>query len=173
MYNDILLSVDSGSFLVLLDLSTAFDTIDHGILLRHLEGEVGLQGSVLKWFTSYLKERTFSVKIGNCSSRASIKCGIPQGSILGPVLFSLYMLPLGSIFEKHNIVYHCYEDNTQFYLPVTPDNACSLNNLFNCLDDIKCWKARNFLQLNDNKTEVIIFGPPSSVTSLSNALGPV
>lgn len=82
LHNNILLSVDSGHLstrdvLVLLDLSTAFDAIDHGILLKCLEVEVDLQGPVLKWFTSYLKDRTFLV--GNCSpSPAPIKCGIPQ-----------------------------------------------------------------------------------------------
>ncbi len=134
VHNNILLSLDSGScaILVLLNLSTAFDTIDRDILLKRLEGEVGLQGLVLKWFTSYLTERTFSVKLGNCSSSpAPIKCAIPQGSILGPLLFSLFM-------------HHCYADDTQFYLPVSPDTVCSLNNLFNCLNDIKCWLARNF-----------------------------
>ncbi len=81
------------------------------------------------------------------------------------------MLLLGSIFEKYNILYHRYADDMQFYLPVSLDSACSLNNLFNCLNDIKCWMARNFLQLNEKKTEVIMCGIPSSVTNLNNALG--
>ena len=136
--NDILLAVGSWALLVLLDLSAAFDTIDHNILLKRLEYEVGLQGSVLQWFSSYLSDRSFSVSLGNfSSSSAPIKCGVPQGSILGPLLFSLYMLPLGSIFNKHNIQYHCYADDTQFYLPVNTDGICSLENICNCLNDIK------------------------------------
>ena len=98
---DLCTAMDSGScaLLVLLDLSAAFDTINHNILLKCLEVEVGLQGSVLRWFTSYLSDRSLTVSFGNCSSSsAPLKCGVPQGSILGPLLFSMYMLPLGSIF---------------------------------------------------------------------------
>ena len=172
--NDILLAVGSWALLVLLDLSAAFDTIDHNILLKCLEDEVGLQGSVLQWFSSYLSDRSISVSLGNfSSSSAPIKCGVPQGSTLGPLLFSLYMLPLGSIFNKYNIQYHCYADDTQFYLPVNTDGICSLGNIFNCLNDIKSWMARNFLQLNESKTDIIIFGPPSDVSILKNALGPL
>ena len=174
--NDILRTVDDGfcAILVLLDLSAAFDTIDHCTLLKRLEDEVGLKGSVLKWFRSYLQDRTFNVQIGSCSSSSSpITCGIPQGSILGPLLFSLYMLPLGTIFHKYNIQYHCYADDTQFYIPATPDNTSSISNLLSCSEEIKTWMATNYLQLNENKTEVIIFGPTTSTTRLSQALGPL
>ncbi len=102
--NDILLATDSGDsvILVLLDLSAAFDTVDHSILISRLESDVGLKGTVLKWFQSFLSDRIFFVKVGNFSSSiAHLTCGLPQGSILAPSLFSLYMLPLGSILRKH------------------------------------------------------------------------
>jgi len=101
--NDILLPLDSGScvVLVLLDRSAAFDTIDHNILLERLECMVGVKGTVLQWFASYLKKRTFSLNLRNFStSSAPILFGVPQGSILGPLLFSLYMLPLALIFKS-------------------------------------------------------------------------
>lgn len=172
--NDIFLIVDSGSsaVLILLDLSAAFDTVDHQILLNRLEVEIGLSGLVLKWFHSYLSDRKFSVKIGSClSSPAKINCGLPQGSILAPVLFSLYMLPLGRILTSYNIHYHLYADDTQLYIPVSPHDPSSIASLHKCLADVRRWMSENFLQLNENKTEVLVLGPHSeSIAPLLGAL---
>ncbi len=90
--------MDSGNsaVLVLLDLTAALDTVSHSIFLSRLEECVGIKGIALKWFQSYLTDRSFSVYLGEFSSSAAqLSCGIPQGSILGPMLFSLYMMPLG------------------------------------------------------------------------------
>ncbi len=136
--------------LILLDLSAAFDSLDHGILLNRLQ-QIGIQGCVLSWFVSYLKGRTFSVETGKYSSScAPVLYGVPQGSILGPVLFSLYMLPLYAIFKKHNVSYHCYADDTQCYVPLHPKDGSSLQCLFDCLRDVKQWMSANFLQLNES-----------------------
>ncbi len=86
--NDIHFNSDSGkiSVLVLLDLSAAFDTVDHNILLERLENWVGLSGMALKWFRSYLEGRGYYVSIGEHKSKwTSMTCGVPQGSILAPL----------------------------------------------------------------------------------------
>lgn len=94
------------------------------------------------------------------SSSAPLTSGVPQGSILGPVLFSLYMLPLGSIIEKYKLSFHLYADDVQLYLPLLPNAASALDSLHNCLSAIKQWLSQNFLHLNQSKTECIIFGQP-------------
>ena len=160
--NDILWTTDQGdsAILLLLDLSSAFDTLDHTTLVSRLESCVGIKDTALDWFSSYLSERCFSVKLGDCTSSSSpLSSGVPQGSILGPILFSLYLLPLGQIFKKHGIDYHLYADDSQIYMPLKRDNNSSLSPLLDCLNDIKAWMSFNFLCLNETKTEVIIFGP--------------
>ena len=160
--NDIHLSSDASkiSVLVLLDLSAAFDTVDHNILLDRLEKFVGLSGTVLNWFKSYLQDRDFFVSLGNYESvRTKITCGVPQGSILGPLLFNIYMLPLAQIMEYHNISYHTYADDTQLYITVSPDDYSPLYLLNKCIVEINTWMCQNFLQLNTEKTEIVVFGP--------------
>ena len=159
--NDLRINADSKklSVLALLDLSAAFDTVDHNILIDRLENWVGLTGPVLNWFRTYLTGWEFFVALGDHSSKnISMTCGVPQGSILGPLLFSLYMLPLGSVIRRHNIDYHSYADDTQLYISVTPNNYSSIDCLVNCISDINVWMSQNFLQLNQDKTEVLVIG---------------
>lgn len=85
--------------------------------------------------------------------------GVPQGSILGPLLFNLYMLPVGGVIRRYGINFHSYADDTQLYISVSPDDTRPMDALFNCILDIKSWMAENFLQLNQDKTEVLVIGP--------------
>uniref|UniRef100_A0A3B1JQH4 Reverse transcriptase domain-containing protein n=1 Tax=Astyanax mexicanus TaxID=7994 RepID=A0A3B1JQH4_ASTMX len=159
--NDIRLNTDSGkmSILLLLDLSAAFDTIDHNILIDRLENRVGISGTVLKWFSSYLQGRKYFVEMeNNVSETVPVTCGVPQGSILGPLLFNLYMIPLGEIMRDYGISYHSYADDTQIYMALCPNNYGPIDSLCKCLEQINKWMGQNFLQLNKDKTEIILFG---------------
>lgn len=143
--NDLFQVLDTGSY-VLLDLSVAFDTIDHSSLLHRLEKVVGIQGVALQWLASYLKDRTFLVSIGKFSSSSvPLSCGVPQGSILGPLPFSLYMAPWVPFLRNIRSPTFFYADDTQFYLPAKSESSDCLGVLFNCFEEIKCWVSNNSL----------------------------
>ena len=133
--------------LLLLDLSAAFDTIDHKILINRLDKWAGLSGCVLDWFQSYLTDREFFVSLGDRVSQTyCMDYGVPQGSILGPILFSLYMLPLGNIITHHCVNYHFYADDTQLYISVSPNDPNALPVLIACLTDINVWVGKELFK---------------------------
>ena len=104
-----------GVFLVLLDLSAAFDTLEHKVILSRLQ-DLGLSGDALRWMASYLQRRSQSVVIdGVTSDVASLQYGVPQGSVLGPILFTIYTSPIGMIARRHNVEIHVYADDHVLY----------------------------------------------------------
>ena len=142
--NDILQVVDSkgGAILVLLYLSAPFDTIDHQKLLDILDYSFGIRGDALRWFKSYLRDITQTVQIGcSTSEPVTLKYGVPQGSVLGPILFTMYTTPLGNIIRNHNLDVHLYADDTQLYISFKPRDSIfrqtAISQLEACIKDIK------------------------------------
>ena len=118
VHNDIALAVDKGMsvILVLLDLPADFDTVDHDILLSRLSSRYGICVTTLKWFKSYLSNRTQYVKVnGSSSCFTGLSQGVPRESVLGPIFYSLYTSPLTDIAKAHGLNVHCYADDTQTY----------------------------------------------------------
>ena len=155
------------SVLALLDLSAAFDTLDHPILLQRLETTFGISGTVLHWFASYLEGREQSVKVDNVlSSPSPLQFGVPQGSVLGPILFTLYSQPLSDLICRHECDYHKYADDTQLSKGAPPDQFQSLLcDIQTCIESLVGWMYSNKLKLNAEKTEVL---PVASTSRLSS-----
>ena len=169
IHNDIAQSIDSRRSvrLVLLDLSAAFDTINHNTLLR-LSG-YGLSGDVLAWLTSYLCNRTCVVRVKSGGSEVeTITTGVPQGTVLGPLLFNAYIAPLTTLLQKHNIHHHLYADDTQLYITFPPtDYTQALARMEACVQDAKAWLCDNGLVMNDNKSQAIVIRSSSLRTPTS------
>ena len=159
IHNDILTVVDGNTnvLLVLLNLSSAFDTINHEMLLSKLKKDYLVDGKALAWFDSYLNNRFFMVKIKDkYSSGRLLRYGVPQVSILGPLLSILYTKQLEDLAKSYDINIHMFADDTQLYIWYNKDNAAfTVRNLEMCLESIKQWTSEHFLQLNESKTQII------------------
>ena len=172
MHNDILMNTDNGNLtaLLLLDLSAAFDTIDHTSLFKLLEKNFGITHDALSWFSSYLTDRIQIVKIQNCTSTpVKLNFGVPQGSVLGPVLFTLYTTPLSNLINTSSVQHHLYADDTQLYISLSPNNVQDqIEKLKSCATNISNWMNAMKLKLNPEKTELLIIGPKNKRSQIEN-----
>ena len=172
VHNDICQAIDKKRcvYLVLLDLSAAFDTVEHSVLLGRFQESLGITSSALDWCDSYFLDRCQCVNIlGNSSIPRPLSSGMPQGSVMGPFGFPSYTGPVGRICEKHGIAYHFYADDTQLYLPFHPkDKDEARHQLEGCIREIRDWMRRNFLKLNDEKTEFLVMGSSHQLQQLTN-----
>ena len=172
--NDLLLNMNKQhvTLVVLLDLSAAFDTVDHMILLRRLQHKFGISDTALKWFSSYLAGRSQRIIINGVQSDTfKLEHGVPQGSCLGPLLFVLYTSKLFDIVRSHLPNASSYADDSQLYLSFKPDHTANetsaLLAMQSCVVEIKKWLCNDKLLMNDGKTEFIIIGTKQQLAKVN------
>jgi hypothetical protein len=173
IYNNLLSACNQQkvSALVLLDLSAAFDTIDHNILLIRLSSTFGISGLAHSLLSSYLLDRTQSVTVeANHTQPSPLATGVPQGSVLGPLLFSLYTTPISYILSNSPVSFHLYADDTQLYISFSSsDSSNSLRILSSALDSVYSWLTSNRLSVNPSKTEFLLVGTPQQRSKIISA----
>ena len=164
--DDIFLSMNNkrAVLLALLDLSVAFDTVDHKIMMNRLEHVFGITGTTLKWFKSYLSGRSQRVSIaGAVSHSCPLDCCVPQGSVLGPTMYSQYTRPIRDIIRSD-------ADDSQVYLITNLNNPKQQVECFkkieSCISDLSNWMFNNKLKLNDDKTEFLLLGSKVQTSKL-------
>ena len=160
VFNGLFVSLNKGniSVLALLDFFSAFDTIDRPILVHRLHTDFGFTDPALQCFSSYLTDRTHYVSLSNhCSAFAPVHSGVPQVSVLGPILFPIYIKPLSAIIDSHSIIHHSFADDLQLRMSTPPDRISELlHPTQSCIGDVNAWATVNMLKLNDNKTELML-----------------
>ena len=183
--NDILESIDSGKITILtaLDMSAAFDTLDHITLLHRLQHTFGLSGCAISWIRSYLTDRSSFVKIDSSSSPSTtILTGVPQGSVLGPLLFVFFISPIANVInfdqstQNNTVSFHQYADDTQLYIGTNSSALTSqIASIESCTQRVHDWLLNNGLHLNPSKSEAIAFYNPKSkpLAALAESIGTV
>jgi hypothetical protein len=143
-----------------LDLSAAFDLVDHGLLMSKLRA-VGVDEEAWRWFQTYLADRSYAVTTDNkqASTTKNFECGVPQGSVLGPILFTVYLIGIEELFRGSEISYVIYADDIHLSISASVDDLhTAATKLAAKIMEIKLWLQRNGLILNENKTECVLFG---------------
>ncbi len=142
-------------------------------MVRAVQTSIGLRDLALRWVESYLTSRFQHVTVaGGKSTSQELRQGVPQGSVLGPVLFSIYTSPIGDIVKKYGLNYHLYADDTQLYLSfdscVASVGTEAIVRLESCIAEIRAWMLSNKLKLNGDKTEYLQFYPGPTVKNISD-----
>ena len=155
--SDVFDSADTGhvTLIKLLDLSAAFDTVDHGILLQRLEHSYGVGGTTLRWVRSFLSDRTQVVHFnGHLSTESLLTCGVPQGSISGSKFFNLYTADVVRIAQSFDVCIHCYADDLQLYVHCcAADFVAAVVRLLACIEAINEFMGSNRPKINPDKTK--------------------
>ena len=174
VHNDILLNMNHQRFtlLVLLDLSSAFDTEDHEVLLRRLKVTFGIADTALQWFRSCLAGRSQHVLLnGSFSEDFSLPQGVLQGSCLGRCVFVLYASKLFEEVKRHFPDVHVYADDNQLYISFKPGSSAreleTVTALQDCILHIKTWMTADKIKINDDKTELIVIGTRAQLDKIS------
>jgi len=153
--------------LIGLDLSAAFDTDDYSLLIERLHSEFGVTETPLAWLRSYLVDRAQFVKMGqHQSDTVPLDVGVPQGSVLGLLLFAVYYSPVGKVISQHGIKYHQYADDTQLRLSMHADNTAEgFAVLAVRTADVRQWYMQNGLQLNPDKSKALVIGTSNELNA--------
>jgi len=171
VHNDLVNAIDRGQIagLVLLDLSAAFDTVNHSVLHEVFSERFGITGDALQWLLSYLQDRTQVVKLGESrSSNRKLICGVPQGSVLGPKQFIAYIGDVTEVFNNNGVHYHGYADDMQGLQSCPPAQLLTATNSFkNLITNVHDWCSSRGLQLNPLKTELIWFGSSTNLNCIT------
>ncbi len=159
------------TLLVMLDLSAAFDTVNREMLLKKMEHDFGINGTVLNWFRSYIDGRKQGVIVKNTiSEEVKVNCGVPQGSYLGPVLFGIYISSLCDVISQHLPNVHGYADDHQLYISFKPEPVSereSIKAMETGVSDVRKWMLAIHLMINDSKTEVMLVGSRQQLSKVS------
>jgi len=172
MLSDTFVAGDTGQtpLLGLLDLTAVFHTVDHAILIERLRLTFGMVDSALHWMTSYLTGRTQYVRYREVSTTTHVYCGVPQGSVLGPVLFPLYVADVIELVKECDLIPHVFADDLQICgHSVSADTQEQVTRMTTCIERVHYWMASNHLRLNPNKTELIWLRSPRRTNLLSTS----
>ena len=156
-------------FTVALDLQAAFDTLNHEVLLHICEDRFGIRYAAIKWLQSYLLGRKQLVLVNDSVAKpAFLDSGVPQGSILGPMLFSVYLTPLGDLLKEIKVNYQLYADDTLLYFECSSKHIFNANSVEITIQKVLYWFANAGQQFNENKTEAILISSVKNAPSISS-----